>query len=289
MNRTIRTATGVALVALLVIFAAGPAVGATPAQGQQAPPKPPAQPTQPGQAGVAPAEPAAPPVSAEEAAAFKAFQDMAASELLRKIELGEAFLKKYPQSRYVQDVYARLTNSYWMAGQADKMFAAGEKALELNPENVDVLAPLAVVLPRSVNSGSLDAGQKLEKAEQLAKRCLNLLATVPKPPGMSDEDFHKAKNEKLSMCHSGLGVIHFHRQKFADSIVDLEQALKLTSIPDPVDYFVLGLAQQQTKHFGDAVVAFGHCSETAGPMQERCKASLENAKKLAATQPAAPK
>jgi tetratricopeptide (TPR) repeat protein len=293
MSRKSRTTTGIILVALLMPCAAGFAEvsagqGSGHGQGQQAPPKPAAPPAQPGQAAVVPAD-TAPPVSAEESSAYKAFQDVKNSETERKIQLGEEFLKKYPQSRYAQDVYAYLTNAYWMSGQAEKMFAAGEKTLELNADNVDVLAAMAAVLPRSVNPSSLDAAQKLDKAEKYGKRCLDVLVTVSKPAGMSDEDFAKAKNEKLSMCHSGLGVTNYHRQKYADSATELEQAVKLTSMPDPVDYFVLGLAQLQIKHFGDAVVAFSHCGEAGGPMQDRCKASLENAKKLAATQPSAPK
>jgi TolA-binding protein len=45
------------------------------------------------------------PVSAEEDAAFKVFHDLSMTDANKKIESGEAFLQKYPQSRYRSPVY----------------------------------------------------------------------------------------------------------------------------------------------------------------------------------------
>jgi tetratricopeptide (TPR) repeat protein len=137
-----------------------------------------------------------------------------------------------------------------------------------------------------VNPNSLDAEQKLQKCEGYAKRAISLLEKLEKPAGLSDADFAKAKNEKLSMCHSGLGFVDFQRQKYADAVTEFEQATKLASIPDSVDFYILGLAYQKMKRFDDAVTSFGHCAEKPGPLQERCKAGAEQAKKLASAQPA---
>ena len=291
MKMTVRSSLGLALAALLLL----PAAWALPlqgsGQGQQNPPKPPAQPAQPAQPGqpAQPAAPATPPVAAEEEAAYKAFFEAKAADFQLRIQLGEDFLKKFPESHYREAVYAGLANTYLSAGQEDKMFAAGEKALELNQSNVDMLSLMALVTPRRVNPNSLDAEQKLQKSENYSKQAISLLETIQKPAGMADEDFLKARNEKLSMCHSGLGVVYFHRQKFAESAAELEQATKLAATPDPVDYYVLGISYHQSKRFADAASAFGYCSEVAGPLQEPCKKQLEQDKKLAASQPAPPK
>lgn len=259
-------------------------------QGQENPPKPPAEPAKPGQ--TAPAQPgtaAPPPVNAEEEAAYKAFFETKASDIQQQIQLGEEFLKKFPESRYREGVYARLTAAYLSIGQEDRMFAAGEKTLEIDPNNVDVLSLMALVMPRRVNPNSLDADQKLQKSEKYSKQAIALLAAMPKPAALSDADFAKAKNEKLSMCHSGLGFVYYQRQRYPDSATELEQATQLAAVPDPADFYVLGLAYQQTKRFGDAATAFGHCGEASGPLQPRCKLSMEQAKKLAALEPAPPK
>jgi tetratricopeptide (TPR) repeat protein len=275
----------VALAALLLT--ATPARG----QGQQNPPTPPAQPGQP----APPAKPAftidsaPPPVNPEEEAAYKTFYELKASDVQRQIQAGEEFLKKYPASRYCESVYSRLTSAYISINDVDRMMTAGEKALELKPDDVDVLALMALVMPRRVNPAALDANQKLDRSEKYAKQSISLLANLPKPAGLSDADFAKAKNEKLSMAHSGLGFVYFHRQKYADSATELEQATKLASTPDPVDYFLLGVVLEQTKRYADAVAAYGHCADVSGVMQARCKQALESARKQAAAKPAPPK
>ena len=209
--------------------------------------------------------------------------------LARLIQAGEEFLKKYPESRYRESVYTRLTSAYMFTGQDDKMFAASEKALELNKDNVDVLALMALAMPRRWNPRALDAAQQLDRAEKYAKRATEIIATIQKPEGMTDEDFTTAKNEKLYMCHSGLGVTYFQKQRFADSASELEQATKLTTIPDVVDYYVLGLAYKQVKRYSDAAAAFGRCSEIPSSLQAPCKKNQEDAKKEAAAQPTPPK
>lgn len=289
MTSMIRKTAWPALLALALVSVGWTAPGQGSGQQQpQAPPKPPGQPTQPGQAAPAQPEAPAPPVDKAEEDAYKTlFETKGNAE--RKIQLGEDFLKKFPQSRYVENVYSQLTAAYLAAGQVDKMFATGEKAIELRPDDVDVLSLLAWVMPRRIGASTLDADQKLDKAGKYGKQAITLLVALPKPAMLTDEDFTKAKNEKLSMCHSGLGVMYFHRQRYADSAAELEQATKLSTTPDPTDYYVLGLAYMNTRRYGDAAGAFGQCAAAPSPLQDPCKQDLANAKKLAGTQLAPPK
>ncbi len=296
MNQILRKTTRLALLALLLLLAGGRAFGAGPEQGSgqgqpnpQNPQKPNNPPTQPGQPASLQLDVPAPAVNAEEEATYKTFFETKIADAQSQIRLGEDFLKKYPQSRYREGVYARLTSAYLTAGQEEKMFAAGDKALELNPSNVDVMALMALVLPRRVNVKSLDADQTLQKSEKYSRQAIAMLTEMQKPTGMSDEDFAKAKNEKLSMCHSGLGIVQFHRQKWVDAAAELEQATKLAVVPDPVDYYVMALAYQKAKHYPEAATAYGRCSESGGPLQPNCKQGMEQMKKLAATQLAPPK
>ena len=109
-----------------------------------------------------------------------------------------------------------------------------------------------------------------------------MLQSMEKRVGINEQDFTRAKREKLSMCHSGLGMVYFQRGKYSDSIAELEQAVRLAATPDPVDFYVLGMAYQNAKRYPDAVTAFGHCTESAGPMRARCQQNLDLVKKLAA-------
>src|SRR5262250_2453515 len=94
----------VLLVALALLTATGAlAQGQAPAAGQKPAAPQPAPLT---------LDSAAPPVSAEEDAAMKAFRDVPVSEVEKKEQAGEDFVKKYPQSRYAAEVYGWLVKGY---------------------------------------------------------------------------------------------------------------------------------------------------------------------------------
>ena len=274
------------------LLALAPKVSAEQGQGQPpAPPQgqPPATPTIPIQQQPGQTPPEAPKVDPQEEAAYKAFYETKIADTDRLIQLGEDFLKTYPESHYRVMVYARLTQAYFSKQQMEKMFAAGDKALALNPNDVDVLALIGWVLPHNYNPNDLDADQKLNRSEQYLKHALDLLATLQKPASLTDEEFQKSKNGKLSQCHSGLGLVYFRRERYADSVTELQQATQLLVTPDPVDLFVMGIDSQQLKHFSDAAAAFDRCAQIPSSLQDRCKQSMEQSKKLAATEVTPPK
>jgi tetratricopeptide (TPR) repeat protein len=229
------------------------------------------------------------PVNAEEEAAYKAFQDVLQSDSNKKIELGLAFLQKYPESRYKSPVYGALTYAYLQVGQVDKMKEYGEKEIALTPNDVSTLALLGQTLPRTLHGNQPDAAQVLTQAEQYSKQAIEITPTLPKPANLTDEAFAAAKNQTLAMAHSGLGLVYVRRGKYSEAITELDQATKIDPNPDPVNYYLLGLANKNTSHFDDAVTAFNKCASMPGAMQATCKAQADDAKKLGATQLSAPK
>jgi tetratricopeptide (TPR) repeat protein len=253
---------------------------------------PPAQTEKPkGQVEPLTLNPAAPPVNAEEDAAIKAFRAMPNEDLPKKLQAAIDFLQKYPNSRYRLEVYSWQVKGYLSAGDVPKMEAAAQKDLELSPNDAQTMAILGSAMPRSMAS-NLTEEQKdklLTQAEQYSNKAIELLPTIPKPDGMSDELFIGAKNQTLSMAYSGLGLVAFRRGKYADAIPNLEKALKLDANPDPVNYFVLGLANEKASHFDDAVTAFTKCAAIQSGLQPTCKQGVEEAKKLGATQLSVPK
>ncbi len=202
----------------------------------------------------------------DELKAYKEVYDARNSDPAHMIEVGEGFLAKYPMSVYM----------------------GAAKAVEINPDNVDVLPLLAWAIPRRVTGQTPDAAQQLSKAQDYAKHGIQLLTTMPKPEEMDDAAFTKAKNEKLAMCHDGIGVAEVKTGKYDDAIAELNQSVELSATPDPVDFYLLGVANQLTSHFSDAISAFTKCS-TAGPLQPQCKAGLDDAKKKSQNSLEAPK
>jgi hypothetical protein len=105
---------------------------------------------------------------------------------------------------------------------------------------------------------------------------------------MDEASFTKAKNDKLGMCHDGLGVADARTGKYEDAISELTQSVQLSSMPDPVDYYLLGISDEQGNHFTDAIAAFTKCSAD-GPMQAQCKSLLDETKKKSANSLEAPR
>lgn len=256
--------------------------------GGQSQSQPPAQPPAPKPLSLDNA--AAPaPVNAEEDAAFKAFQDSPTADLKKKIELGEAFAQKYPQSKYRTIIYSVLTSAYLNTGQVDKMEEVGDKEVELNPNDVQVLAVLGQTIPRVINAKTADPAKELDKAERYAKRAIEVTPTLPKPDTLTEESFTNAKNITLAMAHSGLGLIYVRHAKYAEAITELEASVKVDPTPDPVNYYLLGLANIKGSHFEDAATAYTKCASMPGQMQATCQKGAEEAKKLASTELSAPK
>lgn len=232
---------------------------------------------------------ALPPVSAEEDAAMKAFRDMPVSDMEKKEQAGEDFVKKYPNSRYDVEVYSWLVKGYLNSGQVDKMEAAGDKELALKSDDAQTLAIVCSTLPRAMNASTPQPEKRLAKAEQYCQKALDLMPTLVKPDNITDEAFQRAKNQASALAYSGLGLVAFRRGKFAEAIPQFEQAARIDPAPDPVNYYLLGISNQKASHFDDAVAAFTKCAAIPGGLQATCKTNIDEAKKLAATQLSAPK
>jgi tetratricopeptide (TPR) repeat protein len=264
--------------AVFAQYGGGGGTGQQPQQQQQSPP--------PATATTPPQQAEAPKTDPEEDAAYKKFYDTKLTDIDQVIKIGEPFLQKYPNSKYAESVYAGLTHAYYGKEQYDKMFAAADKALALNPNDADVLVLVGWVIPHNYDPNDMDANRRLDKAEDYEKRGLVLIGTLPKPDTMTDEQFAKAKSDKLSMAHSGLGLVYFRKQEIENSANELQQAVKLASIPDAVDLFVLGRDLQVLKRYADAQDAYHKCAQIQSGVQDRCKQLENDVKKLAASQPA---
>jgi tetratricopeptide (TPR) repeat protein len=237
----------------------------------------------------APLQATPPPVNAEEEAAFKAYNDIPLTDPIKRNQAALDFLQKYPQSRYVAQIYSWQVKYYFSVGKIDEMEEVGDKELAMAPNDAQTLAIIGSALPRKMNASTPEPAKRLAKAEQYSQKALELLPTFPKPDAMTDEVFTQAKNQTSAMAYSGLGLVAFRRGKFADAIPNLEKAVQLDPQPDPVNYYLLGICNEKTSHYDDAVVDFTKCSDMPGGLQATCKTNIDEAKKLGATQLSAPK
>jgi tetratricopeptide (TPR) repeat protein len=228
------------------------------------------------------APPPAPTTDPAEEAAYKAFFDAVTQAPDTRIQLGTDFLQKYPTSRYAEAVDSALVHAYYDKQDWKNFNAYAEKALALNPDDVNVLTIVGWFIPHNYNPNDPDAQKNLDKAEHYEKHAIEVIATLAKPVNMTDDQFQQSKASILSEAHSGLGLVYFRRQQPSESALELQQATQGAPNPDATDYYVLGLDLNNLKRFPEAADAFNHCSQISGPLQDRCKQSADTARKLTA-------
>ncbi len=279
-----------ALTAFLLCGAASAGAQSGQSQPGQQQQRPPAQADKDKQPNPAPLsmDNVAAPASPEEESASKAIQQ--ATDPNKKTQLAEEFLQKYPQSRYRPMMYQMLVSGYFATQQVPKLLDAGEKEIEMNPNDAPVLAVIAQTLARTYNAKAPDAAKQLDKAELYSKRAIEITPTLPKPENLTEEAFNSAKKDTLVMAHGGLGLVYIRRGKFTEAIPELEQSVKADTHPDPdpVNYYLLGVADKQTSHFDAAAAAFSKCAAVQSSLQATCKSGAEDAKKQGSTQLSAP-
>ena len=223
----------------------------------------------------------APKIDPAEEAAYKAFFDAGPSAPDTRIQLGTDFLAKYPMSQYAEAVYSGLVQAYYAKEDWTNFYATADKGIAAYPDDVTMLALVGWVIPHTSNPNDAQASAKLEKAEKYEKHAIEVIGTMAKPAGMTDDQFTQSKATALSEAHSGLGLTYFRRQDWAQSVSELQQATQASASPDPTDYFVMGFDLEHQHRYSDAADAYIKCSQIAGGLQDRCKQAAENAKKQA--------
>lgn len=221
-----------------------------------------------------------PGVDKKEFADYKAFYNENA-EPAKKIQLGKAFLAKYPKSSLTEAVDAGLVNAYVDRQDWPDVYSTADSALALKPDDVDVLTTVGWVIPHEYHPDDPDAGSLLNKAETYEKHAIEVLATMPKPSSVSDAQFAALKSQKSLQAHSALGLVYFRRDDYDASAKELQQATQGNANADETDLYVLGIDLQNLKHYGDAADAFNRCAQISGGLADRCKQGADDTKKLA--------
>lgn len=225
--------------------------------------------------------PEAPKLNPKEEADYKELMAVSANDRTmvdKKIQLGQQFLQTYPGSRYEESVDNQLVNAYYTKQDWKDFYDYADKAVAKDPDDVDVLTVVGWVIPHLYSRDDPDADKKLDKAESYEKHAIEVLPALQKPDNLTDDQFAQAKSAKLSQAHSGLGLVYFRMQDFDNSVKELQLATADNTMPDPTDFYALGVGLQQLKRNSEAADAFGKCAQIPGGLQDRCKQSAEQAK-----------
>jgi tetratricopeptide (TPR) repeat protein len=209
--------------------------------------------------------------------AYEAFFKVPPNDPDKKIQLGAQFLQKYPKSPLDEGIEVGMTNAYYAKQDWKDYYATADKALALDPDEVDILTNVGWVIPHEYNPNDTNASALLDRAETYEKHALDVLAKMPKPKGVSDAKFAALKTQKQQEAHSALGLVYFRRQDYANSVSELQRTTQQN--PDQTDLYVLGLDLQKLNRGADAAAAFTRCGQMQGPLQAQCRQEAEQAKK----------
>lgn len=207
---------------------------------------------------------------------FNAYQKfLKTTEADKKIKLGDEFLRRYPKSRFNEQVDVGMMNVYMAQKDWNDSYRFGDDALALDADDVDVLAPISWTIPHVYDPKSPDANEQLSKAEKYAKHALEVMSTMQKPAHMTEAQFSDAKARRSVQAHSALGLVYFRRQQYAESVKETEQAVDGNSAPDATDLFILGADFHFLSRHAESEQAFSRCAQIAGSLQNEC---AQNAK-----------
>jgi tetratricopeptide (TPR) repeat protein len=220
------------------------------------------------------------PADKKEEKAYDKFKAVPATDAAKKIEAGESFLKAYPKSTLAAYVYPYIVVGYIQLGQMDKGLAAAQTDLEINPKDFRTMAVLSQALARAYNPATPNAADQLVKADSYGKKALEGVPAMKKPEGMSDEIFSQTKTETEAMAHGGVGLVLLRNNKFNEAIPELEKATSLNAT-DQTNFYLLGMAEANSKMFVEAAAAFSKCAALPGNLQAACTAAAADAKKSA--------
>ncbi len=162
----------------------------------------------------------------------KAFMEYSFFQLLgrvadpaQRVKYLDAYTKAYPESATSGGVNYQYFVAYQMTGNTEKSDEYGEKAVAADPNNTTALSALAFsYATRNTN---------LDKAETYAQKVIQVVPTVKKPDGVSDDQFKAMQNGDLGLAHFALGIVEFTKagktRKVGPAIEDLKSAADLLS------------------------------------------------------------
>jgi hypothetical protein len=204
-----KKATGTGLALLVLTLSALPA----PAQGQKPNNAAPAAPA------VAPANtPAKADVGAADEIAEKLAYKKAADarDPKQRAAAFEAFIEKYPQSLGKISALQQAVAAYSEAGDRDKVEQAGERLLALDPQNVRVMALVALQKRNRAYQGQ-DVQTLARQVGELGERGLKALADWARPNGIDDAQFARLRAELTTIFTDAVayGAFQAHDYKAA--------------------------------------------------------------------------
>ncbi len=194
--------------------------------------------------------------------------------------LAERFVAAFPDSPYAGACQDLAAFAYQQLQNNEKMVAAADRALAINPNDVDMLLLLADYYS--------DRGEQLDKAEACAKKAIDLLPAAKKPEGMTDDQWQKRVTLQTGLAWSAEGQVLINKNDLPGAAAAFQKAnplLKSETVYYARNLYRLGFTYARQKKVPEATAALNEVIALDTPFKALAQQTL---KQLTGT-PAPPK
>jgi tetratricopeptide (TPR) repeat protein len=157
------------------------------------------------------------------------------------ISNAENFASQYPQSMLLGTAYEYQMLAYEQANDFQGLLRAGEKALQLERDNVNTLLTLANAIPNYVD-GRPDSTDLLRRAEDFARRALRGIDQLRVPLALPLEQWESMKGDMVARAHEALGLVATKRNQLPTAVSEFELAARDNPKPRGSQFYHLGTA-----------------------------------------------
>ncbi len=144
-------------------------------------------------------------------------------EPAQRTPLIEAFVQKYPESNYLGQVHHMATLDYRSLNQPEKMFEHGQETLRHSPDNIPILALMALA--------HSDKGDP-DRSIQLATRALGRLQKIVRPANTDQQQWEAEYRQYMAQSLAGLGHAYLVKYEMERQASE-ETSPPRESAPDP--------------------------------------------------------
>lgn len=201
---------------------------------------------------------------------------MAGQPAAKMAMLVESIEKRNPKSEYLTKIFPSYIVALSQAGMNDKLMAAAERRIEVDPANEDILLVLA--------DGYMKK-QQSEKATLYATKLVDALKDKAKPEALAAADWEKKKNGALATGYWIAGVNHAEAKRYKEADQALRAALPLitgqAAMEAPALFYLgvanynLGKPTKDRKLIAEAIQFSEACAKLASPYKDP---ALKNAR-----------
>jgi tetratricopeptide (TPR) repeat protein len=187
-----------------------------------------------------------------EAGSPEEFDDYLTVEASADPNAAVEFRKRWPNSAMLPRIYEIEFAAWRKLGDAGKARRAAEAALAAAPGNLAVKADLAVML----------AAVEAAEAERMAHDTLSALDGFRVPRRISPDEWKRLSGAIRSKAHMTLGVVRFGKGDAKGALAELEEADRISPLPDPALCLRLGRLYAAMGRKDDARRQFQRAIET---------------------------